>query len=142
MKEITKGLLLKLCNLSYRLTLFSFDNPSIMAPTIFYMVMTEESFDSKFLFLDIITILKQRLFFIHLVFLLFGGNVVKNSQWFCLNPFKHTSSWLFVVKLLINDSWNLKNIMIIEYFYSNVNDEKKNNVFFSKWSSFYSDEML
>ena len=103
-----------------------------MAPTIFYMVMTEESFDSKFLLLDIITVLKQRLFFfIHLVFLLFGGNVVKNSQWFCLNPFKHTSSWLFVVKLLINDSWNLKNIMIIEYFYSNVNEErKKNNVFF------------
>ena len=47
---------------------FSFDTPTPPHPqldgtTAFYMVMTEDSFDSKFLLLDIITILKQRLFF-------------------------------------------------------------------------------
>ena len=72
------------------LPFFSFDNPSEMAPTIFHMVLTVESFHSKSLLLDIIKFLKQNLFFIHLVFLLFGGFVVKNSQRFYLNPFKLT----------------------------------------------------
>ena len=51
-----------------------------MAPTIFHMVMTVESFDSKSLLLNIIKFLKQILFLIHLVFLLFGGFVVKNPN--------------------------------------------------------------
>ena len=70
------------------LPFFSIDNPSEMAPTIFHMVLTVESFDSKSLLINIIKILKQRLFLIHLIFLLFDGFVVKNSQWFYLNPFK------------------------------------------------------
>ena len=75
--------------LSYRLTpFFNIDNPSEMAPKIFHMVLTVESIDSKSLLMNIIKILKQRLFLIHLVFLLFDGFVVKNSQWFYLNPFK------------------------------------------------------
>ena len=52
---------------------FLFLKPQLDGTNEFYMVITVESFELKLLWLDILEILKQRLFSIRLVFLLLGG---------------------------------------------------------------------